>query len=131
RLIWLGGSLYYLPAGLMTGLAGYYVLRGRWWTGAALYGVLLALTLVWGLYEAGLDGWALAPRVLSPLVLGLPFLIAALASRIKADRQGGYLVVAVGAILLISVWAASGFSPVPAGRYPAPAIASDAAGDWP
>ena len=111
-LIWLGGSFYYLPAGLLAALAGYNVLRGNWWTGAAIYGVLLAITLVWALFEAGLSGWALAPRVISPLVLGLPFLITALTSRIKADRQGGWLVAGTAAVLALAVWANAGFTPV-------------------
>jgi quinoprotein glucose dehydrogenase len=130
RLIWLGGSVYYLPAGLLAVLAGYNVLRARWWTGAAIYGVLLAVTLVWALLEAGLSGWSLAPRVLSPLVLGLPFVLTALFSPIRADRQGGYLVLGVAALLAASVWAASGFSPVPAADYAGPVAASNADGDW-
>ena len=130
KLAWLGGSLYYLPAGLLAGLAGLNLLRGRWWTGAAIYGVLLAVTLIWALFEAGLNGWALAPRVISPLVLGLPFLLAALFSPIRADRQGGYLVAGVAALLAVSVWAASGFSPVSAAKYPEAAKAGEADGDW-
>jgi quinoprotein glucose dehydrogenase len=129
KLIWLGGSWYYLPAGLMALLAGYNVLKRNWWTGAAIYGVLLAVTLVWALCEVGLDGWQLMPRVVSPLVLGLPFLIVALTSRIKADRQGGWLVVGTAAVLALAVWASSGFTPAPA-RSQQPAVAADAPGDW-
>jgi quinoprotein glucose dehydrogenase len=130
KLIWLGGSWYYLPAGLLALASGYNVLKGKWWTGAAVYGILLLITLFWALYEAGLDGWALMPRVVSPLVLGLPFLIGALTSKIKADRQGGHLVVGTAAVLAIAVWATSGFTPAPA-RGTQPAVAADAAGDWP
>lgn len=129
KLIWLGGSWYYLPAGLMALLAGYNVLKRNWWTGAAIYGVLLALTLIWALCEVGLDGWQLMPRVVSPLVLGLPFLIVALTSRIKADRQGGWLVVGTAAVLAIAVWATSGFTPA-ASRAQQPTVAADAPGDW-
>ena len=130
KLIWLGGSWYYLPAGLFALLSGYNVLKRNWWTGAAIYGVLLLITLIWALCEAGLDGWALMPRVVSPLVLGLPFLIVALTSRIKADRQGGWLVVGTAAVLALAVWANSGFAPVPAAAYPAPAAAGADDGDW-
>lgn len=130
KLIWLGGSWYYLPAGLLALLSGYNVLKRKWWTGAAIYGVLLAITLIWALFEAGLDGWALMPRVVSPLVLGLPFLIFALTSRIKADRQGGWLVVGTAALLALGVWAGSGFAPVTAASYPVSAMAGPADGDW-
>ena len=129
KLIWLGGSWYYLPAGLLALLAGYNLLKRNWWTGAAIYGVLLALTLLWALCEVGLDGWQLMPRVVSPLVLGLPFLIVALISRIKADRQGGWLVVGTAAVLAIAVWASSDFTPAPP-RAKQPAVAADAPGDW-
>ena len=129
KLIWLGGSWYYLIAGLLALLAGWNVLKRNWWTGAAIYGVLLAITLVWALCEVGLDGWSLMPRVVSPLVLGLPFLIVALTSRIKADRQGGWLVVGTAAVLALAVWAASGFNPASSRSNQAPA-ATDAPGDW-
>ncbi len=131
KLIWLGGSLYYLPAGLMALLSGYMVLKGRWWTGAAVFGALLALTLVWALCEAGLDGWSLMPRVVSPLVLGLPFLLAALFSRIKADRQAAWLVLGVGAVLGLSVWGASGFTPVVPAQYAAAVTTGEPGGEWP
>ena len=130
KLIWLGGSWYYLPAGLFALLSGYNVLKRNWWTGAAIYGVLLLFTLIWALFEVGLDGWVLMPRVVSPLALGLPFLVVALASRIKADRQGGWLVVGTAAVLALAVWANSGFAPVTAASYPAPAVAGPADGDW-
>ncbi len=129
KLIWLGGSWYYLPVGLLALASGYNVLKRNWWTGAAIYGILLLITLFWALYEAGLDGWSLMPRVVSPLVLGLPFLVAALTSKIKADRQGGYLVVGTAAVLAVAVWASSGFTPA-APRGTQPAIAADAPGDW-
>jgi membrane-bound PQQ-dependent dehydrogenase (glucose/quinate/shikimate family) len=39
-----------------------------------IYAGLLIGTLVWSLWEAGLDGWALAPRLIGPAVIGLLFL---------------------------------------------------------
>ena len=131
RLAWLGGSLYYVPAGLLTLLSGVMVLRRRWWTAAAIYGVMLFGTLLWALWEVGFDGWPLMPRVVSPLVLGLPFLTVALTSPIRADRQGGWLVVATAAVLAAAVWSHSGFEPVIAERYPMAAAPAADAGDWP
>ncbi len=46
--------------------------------GAALAAALLATTLAWALWEAGLDYWALFPRVLLPAGLALLALLAAL-----------------------------------------------------
>src|SRR5262245_9216651 len=66
----LGGSPYYLIAGCALLASGFLLWHGRR-LGAYVYGLLTLGTLIWALYEAGLDGWALAPRVLPFLVLGL------------------------------------------------------------
>ncbi|MCB2075972.1 MAG: PQQ-binding-like beta-propeller repeat protein [Novosphingobium sp.] len=69
-----GGSVYYLAAGLMVLGTAVALLRG---SGLALklYGALLVTTLGWSLWEVGLDGWALAPRLLGPAVLGAILLL--------------------------------------------------------
>ena len=122
----LGGSLYYLPAGIAAAIAGFFVLTGRWRRGAAVYAAMMALTLAWGLWEAGLDGWALAPRVLSPCVLGLPFLFAALFGR---DRLAGIAAIVAALILVGAVWSTAGFVPAK-GPARATAVAGEAPGDW-
>ncbi|MCW2370162.1 membrane-bound PQQ-dependent dehydrogenase, glucose/quinate/shikimate family [Sphingobium sp. B11D3D] len=64
----LGGSLYYLIAGVLLGLAGFLLIRQRVlgvWVYLAAYG----LSIIWGLAEAGLDGWALIPFTVGPTVL--------------------------------------------------------------
>ena len=70
RLITLGGSFYYAISGSVLIASGVLLWRGSRW-GAHLYGVLTFGTVLWALAEAGFDGWALAPRVLPFLVLGL------------------------------------------------------------
>ncbi len=70
QLAMLGGSLYYLLAGIALLASGVLLWRGNSW-GSYLYGVLTALTTIWALAEVGFNGWALAPRVLPFLVLGL------------------------------------------------------------
>lgn len=82
RLATLGGSLYYLIAGVLLIASAVLLWRGRP-SGAYLYWVLTAGTVVWALLESGFDGWALAPRVLPFLVLGLLLL------RPKARRALG------------------------------------------
>lgn len=69
-----GGSLYYLLAGLVLITVGVLLFRGDS-RGAVLYGIFLALTYLWALYEAGLDPWALMPRVAMFTVLGLWFVL--------------------------------------------------------
>lgn len=73
-LIALGGSWYYLIAGLTLILSGILLGRGQ---GAALwvYAALVLGTLVWALWEVGLDWWALAPRGSLIVVLGVLLLL--------------------------------------------------------
>jgi quinoprotein glucose dehydrogenase len=69
--VWLmsvGGSWYYALAGLGLIASGLLIALGRM-AGAWLYGVVFVLTVVWALWETGLDGWALVPRVVAPAVL--------------------------------------------------------------
>ena len=68
-----GGSPYYLGAGLLV-LATVVALVLRRRLALKLYGLLLIATFFWSLWEVGLDGWALAPRLLGPAILGLLFL---------------------------------------------------------
>lgn len=70
QLITLGGSFYYAIAGITLVASGALLFRGNAW-GSWLYGILTAGTVVWAITEVGFDGWALAPRILPFLVLGL------------------------------------------------------------
>ncbi|MBU4137091.1 MAG: membrane-bound PQQ-dependent dehydrogenase, glucose/quinate/shikimate family, partial [Alphaproteobacteria bacterium] len=73
-LLSLGGSFYYLLAGL--GLVASAVMLWRLrLLGAWIYVGVFALTVLWALWEVGLNGWALVPRVVAPAVL-LAFVIA-------------------------------------------------------
>jgi quinoprotein glucose dehydrogenase len=68
----LGGSPYYAAAGLLIGASGVLAWRGDG-RSAWLYGAMLALTIVFAIYESGGDGWALTARLVAPVVLGLGF----------------------------------------------------------
>jgi membrane-bound PQQ-dependent dehydrogenase (glucose/quinate/shikimate family) len=72
-LITLGGSPYYVAAGLAA-LASAVALVRRSRAAVVIYASLLMATLLWSLWEVGLDGWALAPRLLGPGIVGLLFL---------------------------------------------------------
>ena len=74
RLITLGGSFYYAIAGVTLIVSGVLLWRGNRW-GARLYALLTFGTILWAIAEVGFDGWALAPRVLPFLVLGLVLLL--------------------------------------------------------
>lgn len=131
NLLLLGGSFYYLPAGLAAIAAGLAVFGSRWRLAAAIYLVLMAVTLVWALFESGLDGWALMPRLLSPFVLGVPFIGIALVKGAKWDRLAGLATIAVTAVLVAGVWLSAGYEALP-GRDDEEGLAAsaDLAGDW-
>lgn len=66
----LGGSWYYLVVGILLLVDGLLLWRGRR-AGLWVYAVLLTYTVLWSLWEIGLDPWALASRVAFFLVLGV------------------------------------------------------------
>ncbi len=101
KLLSLGGSPYYAATGLLLLGSAIAFWRGSRW-GAWLYLAMLAITAVWALWEVGLDGWALMPRLVGPLVIGLwvilPFNWRRMDSaslRTFGGRLAGLLVVAV------------------------------------
>ncbi|PHK95207.1 membrane-bound PQQ-dependent dehydrogenase, glucose/quinate/shikimate family, partial [Pseudoroseomonas rhizosphaerae] len=70
----LGGSWYYLPAGLaMLGTA--WLLWHRRPSALPLHALLVLATLAWALWEAGLDWWPLAARGGAIFILGALLLI--------------------------------------------------------
>ncbi|MEM8564197.1 MAG: PQQ-binding-like beta-propeller repeat protein, partial [Pseudomonadota bacterium] len=86
-LVYLGGSLYYLLAGIVSFAIGIYLIRGRL-IALQLYGALLAVTLIWAVFEAELDLLALLPRLVAWLGLGLWFLTPWYrASLLESERE--------------------------------------------
>src|SRR5260221_2818790 len=74
ELVAYGGSFYYLIAGLAVGSSGILIWRNDR-RGAWLYGAMLAGTLAWSIWEAGVEPWGLVVRLAAPLVLGVPLLL--------------------------------------------------------
>ena len=68
KLIGVGGSWYYLFAGLALIVAGLAVAQ-RKLLGAWIYAGAFVVTALWAFWEVGLNGWALVPRLVGPLVL--------------------------------------------------------------
>ncbi|HEX7815211.1 membrane-bound PQQ-dependent dehydrogenase, glucose/quinate/shikimate family [Dyella sp.] len=73
-LLALGGTWYYLAAGVLTLLTGGLAFTGRraalW-----LYALTLLGTLMWSVAEVGLDIWQLEVRLVMPLVLAIWLLL--------------------------------------------------------
>ena len=69
--IWLavlGGSFYYLLTGCLVGASGVLLFRRRP-LGLHVYTAAFILTVLWSLWEVGLNGWALVPRLVGPAIL--------------------------------------------------------------
>lgn len=83
-LLILGGSWYYFFAGVGLVIAGVQLARGRystiWWFGAVFLG-----TLLWTVWEAGLDYWRWIPRF--GLIVLLAFIMVLLLPRLDGGRS--------------------------------------------
>ncbi|WP_193725538.1 glucose/quinate/shikimate family membrane-bound PQQ-dependent dehydrogenase [Xanthomonas campestris] len=107
RLVAVGGSWYYVLAGIAVLVAGVLLALGKR-AGLWLFGATLAATIVWALWEVGLDGWGLIPRLAWISVLGLVLLpFWGVARRRMQPLSGlGYVVVTgvlpvLGAVLIL------------------------------
>lgn len=135
----LGGSLYYLFAGLGLIASGILLIRGSA-AGAWLYLIVFAFTVLWALWEVGLNGWALVPRIIGPALLAiLVLLVLPLLQperwRWRAALSGSsvILIALVAGTVLISVANRTEAGPLPG---PIAAAMSDTArmqagADWP
>lgn len=102
-LIALGGSWYYLLAGAAFAFTGLALWR-RNPIALYVYAVLVVGTLLWALYEVGMDWWALAPRGGLIVVLGI-LLLGVLIGRRPRNMAGAWKWggAALGAALFASV----------------------------
>ena len=73
QLLVLGGSVYYMFAGLAVGCSAYFLWNKRH-LALLIYGVFFLLTVAWAFIESGANLWALAPRILFFAGIGLIFL---------------------------------------------------------
>ena len=99
----LGGSVYYVLAGIAL-LATAVLLYLRSPNALVIYAALLVITIIWALWEVGLDFWQLAPRgdLLVPIgiLLILPWLTRALNPAVRLVAGPGLAMVVA---LLFSV----------------------------
>jgi len=84
-LVALGGSAYYLLAGIAMFASGLLLMRGQR-IGGWLYCAVVFVTLIWALWEVGGNGWALVPRIVAPVVLLIAVLFAMAALSLRPYR---------------------------------------------
>ncbi len=140
-LIFLGGSWFYLVAGLAMVAVGYFVFRRQapaLWVALGLF----VFSLIWALWEVGTDFWQLVPRIVVFLVIAIG---AAIIAPILLRKDGkpalaGKYAAGVAVVLAIGLIAVFGnmFRPHPtvvASGAKASVIMPDAGkesgNDWP
>lgn len=134
-----GGSVYYLAGGLAM-IASAVLLWRRSPASAWVYAAFLAVTVGWSLAEAGADGWALAPRLIIPAVIGLWFFVPTLRRWLCAAPAAPRASAALG-IVALAVLGGAALMPAPAPLAPLPAAVDSASvakalvapesGEWP
>lgn len=116
-LIWLGGSSYYLLAGFALAISGVLIWR-RQRAGVWLYGMIVAVTLGWAVWEAGLAPWALMPRLVAWFVVGAWMALPAFRRGLlpaSADRLMGSRTVLVASVASLAFGALANWAtPLPA-----------------
>lgn len=135
-LIARGGSWYYLLMGLSLLASGVQIARGAP-SGAVVYTVAFALTVIWAFWEAGLDFWALHARIFTFLCAFAAILALHPLTLKRAGRKpmtGAWLGVAGVALIAVLGMGWGMFQPhgkyvsrVAAGETPVPANAPQ---DW-
>jgi quinoprotein glucose dehydrogenase len=135
----LGGSFYYVLAGIGLIASAVLLWRGRS-SGLLVYAAVLAGTLLWAVWEVGLDFWQLSPRgnLLVPLglLLLLPWVTRKLTPRASAVQGSGIalsVTLLASAAVLVAALARNphdlpGSLPT---RSSVPVVQAAAPGDWP
>lgn len=99
-LITLGGSWYYALAGLGLLLTAWFLFRHSM-TAVWIYLLTFVGTLIWALWERGLDGWAQVPRLVAPSIVLVLVLLAIPALRGRfAGGRAALTAAAVGVVAL-------------------------------
>ncbi|MBF8747244.1 glucose/quinate/shikimate family membrane-bound PQQ-dependent dehydrogenase [Pseudomonas putida] len=105
KLATVGGSLYYLIAGVGIALTGILLLLGKpaalW-----LYALVLFASTVWSLVEVGLDWWRLVPRLALWFVLGIVMLLPWFRRPLQNSEAAGKGTGALGVAVVVAGLAA-------------------------
>src|SRR3954468_12554948 len=112
-LVMLGGSIYYLVAGVVLAAKSWLLMRR---SAAALwvYAAMLLGTMAWAIWEVGFDFWSLAPRgdILVPLGVWLlfPFIVSHLSPGWRNARRALVLALLASAVVLVISLSADRFA---------------------
>lgn len=137
KLLSLGGSWYFVIAGVVLMLSAIQIFRARP-AGAWLYLAAFAGTILWALFEVGLDYWGLVSRLLA-MTFGAAVVTASLPILNRAAGRAARPALPLVAALVLLAAGAAGFGsmfrihPEVAAAAPAAqpvAVAPNAPADW-
>ncbi|BAN48782.1 glucose/quinate/shikimate family membrane-bound PQQ-dependent dehydrogenase [Metapseudomonas resinovorans] len=100
-----GGSWYYLIAGLAIVISGGLIARSRP-SGAWLYAIVLLLSCVWAVWDAGFEFWPLLSRLLMLAVIGFVVMLAYPTLVHASGGSGGRIAYLLAALLAVGSVAA-------------------------
>lgn len=100
-LLILGGSFYYLLAGIGLLAAGVLIFMGRF-TGALIFAAVFVATVIWALVESDGNGWALVPRLLG-LTIFMALVLLAAPKLQGSPLSRGVSFVLLGLLLVVAV----------------------------
>lgn len=111
----LGGSLHYIVASFFL-VGSALLLHRRPLTSAWTYAVFVLGTVIWSLWEVGLEPWELMPRLFLPLLLGILlglclFVVPSRSSLQRTQLKVAYATVGTYAVLLAAISAYPFHSP--------------------
>jgi quinoprotein glucose dehydrogenase len=101
----LGGSIYYLIAGIAMLVSAWFLFGGRL-IGGWIYIGLFILSAIWGFAESGGNAWAMVPWLVAPLVI-LIWTLLVMPTLTRAPRRWGY---AGGGILVAIIFVVASFA---------------------
>ena len=128
-LLSLGGSAYYLIAGLGCLLSAFLYFTRRVLWAFALYLVVFAGTCIWALAEVGMDFWQLLPRVAGPAVFAAIVIIHLTFLRARRRWIGWGLTAAAAALAAVFLLSLTVLPATVGGEASGP-LAPGVADDW-
>jgi len=105
-LVSLGGSIYYLIAGILMLASAWFLFRGRL-LGGWIYIGLFILSAIWGFAESRGNAWAMVPWLIAPLVILVWTLLVMPTLAPREGRRWGF---AWGGVALGIVFVAASFA---------------------
>ncbi|PVM93895.1 membrane-bound PQQ-dependent dehydrogenase, glucose/quinate/shikimate family [Caulobacter endophyticus] len=118
KLLALGGSPYFVLAGVVLAAAGVQICRART-TGALLFGAVFVVTVIWALWESGFAFWPLISRLLA-LSVGAAVVAFSYPLMARASGKPPALVPALATGAVLALGAAAGFTAM---FFPHPTVA--------